>query len=233
MSFDLHVFPPSGPRTVGEVRRLLAEEEQRLINQNDSPLPPPEPEMANFLSELERRWPGLEEDPIHSPWSNWPLWQPMLGGGTSLAIRWSRAEEMLAAILEIANSVDVIVYDRQSGEVVTPGLRASTRRNCGNRSLTQTSRAPEEPTRTQGPRQAQDPARTQPPGDEHHARVAVQQASASYCWLRGRGRGCVAGVGDTPCGVVDPAVRGGQDCPVCPACRPRRSLPCSWRRRTG
>jgi hypothetical protein len=76
--------------------------------------------MANFLGELERRWPGLEENPQHSPWSNWPLWQPILGGGTSLAIRWSRADEMLAAILELADSAGIIVYDRQAGEVINP-----------------------------------------------------------------------------------------------------------------
>lgn len=76
--------------------------------------------MAKFLSELERRWPGLEEDPVNSPWSGWPLWQPMLNGGTSLNIRWSRAETMRAAILDIAHSANVIVYDQQAREVISP-----------------------------------------------------------------------------------------------------------------
>lgn len=58
--------------------------------------------------------------------------------------------------------------------------------------------------------------------------VAIQQASACYCWLGGwllawgwRSR-------DTRAGVVDLGGRGEQDCvlcPMCPACRLRRSLP--------
>ena len=76
--------------------------------------------MAKFLGELERRWPGLEEDPNGSPWSSWPLWQPMLNGGTSLSIRWSRAEEVRQAVLNIAKSANVIIYDQQSREVISP-----------------------------------------------------------------------------------------------------------------
>ena len=58
--------------------------------------------MARFLDELERQWPSLEEDPDGSPWSNYPLWFPVMGGGTAFSIRWSRADEMRKAILEIA-----------------------------------------------------------------------------------------------------------------------------------
>jgi hypothetical protein len=79
VSFDLFVSPPSGPATVPEVRQLMEAEEQRLENHADSVLPPPGPEMARFLGELERRWPSLEDDPDSSPWSSWPLWQLMAG----------------------------------------------------------------------------------------------------------------------------------------------------------
>jgi hypothetical protein len=44
----------------------------------------------------------------------------MLGGGTGLAIRWSQAAAMRTAILDIAASANVIVYDQQSGEVIVP-----------------------------------------------------------------------------------------------------------------
>ena len=120
VSFDLHVFPPSGPRTVAEVWRLLDAEEQRLLSGSDDALPPPGPEMDRFLDELERRWPSLEEDPGGSPWSSWPLWLPMTGGGTALAIRWSRATEMRTALLEIAARTNVIIYDGQLPEVICP-----------------------------------------------------------------------------------------------------------------
>jgi hypothetical protein len=120
MSFDLYVFPPSGPRTLDEVHRLLAEEERRIVAKDDTPLSAPDPHMGRFLDELERSWSSLQEDPDHSPWSDWPLWQPMLNGGTILGIRWSQAEVMRTAILSLARSANVIVYDQQSGEVIIP-----------------------------------------------------------------------------------------------------------------
>jgi hypothetical protein len=57
VSFDLSVFPPPGPATVTEVRRLQDAEEQRLIHSVDSAPFPPWPQMARFLDEVERRWP--------------------------------------------------------------------------------------------------------------------------------------------------------------------------------
>ncbi len=97
MSFDLYAFPPSGPKTLDEVHHLLDAEELRLQGGDDRADPLPGPYMAEFIGELERQWPGLEEDPGGSPWSGWPLWQPMEGGGTGLSIRWSQAEAMWSA----------------------------------------------------------------------------------------------------------------------------------------
>lgn len=120
MTFDLYAFPPSGPRTVPEVHQLMEAEEQRLASGTDGPRPQPGPEMAAFLEELENGWPSLmADDPDESPWSSWPLWQPV-GCGTALNIAWSRAEEMYAAILEIAARVNVAIYDPQADEVITP-----------------------------------------------------------------------------------------------------------------
>jgi hypothetical protein len=122
VSFDLQAFPPSGPRTVSEVRQLLDAEEQRLVTGIDDPLPPLGPEMAWFADEIKRRWPSLEDDP-GSPWSVSPDWQPTTGGGTGFAIVWSRADEMDTAILEIAAHANVIIYDHQVPEVLlSPGL---------------------------------------------------------------------------------------------------------------
>jgi hypothetical protein len=120
VSFDLNAFPPSGPRTVWEVRQLLDAEEQRLVTGADDPLPPFGPEMARFVDEIKRRWPSLEDDPDSSPWSVSPGWQPMTGGGTGCNIIWSRADEMYTAILEIAARANVIIYDPQVPEVILP-----------------------------------------------------------------------------------------------------------------
>jgi hypothetical protein len=131
VSFDLTAFSPNGPRTVSEVRRLLDDEEQRLVAEElglgsgtDDVLLAPDPRMVRFLDELERRWPWLEEDPHGSPWSCSPLWQPAIGGraieAIGMAIRWSRTEEMYSAIVEIAAANNVIIYDPQVPEVICP-----------------------------------------------------------------------------------------------------------------
>lgn len=121
MSFDLQVFPASGPSTVAEVRRLLDAEEQRLISGADSPLPAPSPGMARFMGEITHRWPSLEDDPDDSPWTIDPSWEPSLGGGAGLAIKWSCPDSVLLAIFELADRVGVIVYDPQAEVVHLPG----------------------------------------------------------------------------------------------------------------
>jgi hypothetical protein len=95
-------------------------EEERLGSDTGDGLPPPGPEMARFLDELELRWPSLEDNPDGSPWSSWPLWQPMAGDGTGLNIRWSHADSMRSAILEIAARTNVIIYDPQAGRLIRP-----------------------------------------------------------------------------------------------------------------
>lgn len=121
MSFDLQVFPASGPSTVAEAHRLLDAEEQRLISGADSPLPAPSPEMARFMGEIKHRWPSLEDDPDGSPWTIEPSWGPSLGGGAGLAIKWSCPDSVLLAIFELADRVGVIVYDSQAEVVHLPG----------------------------------------------------------------------------------------------------------------
>jgi hypothetical protein len=124
MSFDLRVYPPTGPATLDEADQLEAADEDAPI---DEEYPPPGPEMASFLTELERGWPSPEDDVKACPWSSWPLWQPITGGGTDLNIRWSRAAAMLTAILEIAARTNVIVFDPQSEQVfLPPGRTADT-----------------------------------------------------------------------------------------------------------
>jgi hypothetical protein len=119
VSFDLKAFPPSGPGTALEVRWLLDAEQQRLINETDDALAPFGSETTQFVDEIRRRWPSLEDNP-DSPWSVSPDWKPMTGGGTGFAVAWSRADEMRTAILEIAARSNAIIYDPQAGEVILP-----------------------------------------------------------------------------------------------------------------
>ncbi len=122
MSFDLYAFPASGPMTVPEVHQLMEAEEaedRRFDSDTGNWLPQPSQEMVKFLDELERRWPSLDDDPDGSPWSSWPLWQPV-GGGTALNIGWSRAASVMPAILEIAARNDVTIYDPQADQLIRP-----------------------------------------------------------------------------------------------------------------
>jgi hypothetical protein len=116
VSFDLYVFPAPGPATVAEARKLRRAEDPSWDTENDAWLPQPGPEMAAFIGELQRRWPGLDDDPDGSPWASWPLWQPVGGGGAVLNISWSFVDSTVPTILEIAAHANMIIYDRQTGD---------------------------------------------------------------------------------------------------------------------
>lgn len=125
MSFDLYAFPAPGPTTVAEAHQFLeadeAEGRPRFDRDTGEWLPRPGPQMARFIEELERRWPSLDDDPEDcSPWSSWPLWQPMVGGGTGFNIRWSYAASVAPVITEIASRHNVIIYDPQADELILP-----------------------------------------------------------------------------------------------------------------
>lgn len=117
MSFDLYVFPPPGPMTIADVHRLIEACEEPVGRADGASQP--SPEMAGFLTELERRWPTLEEDLAATPWSS-SLPEPEPGGGIELNIQWPRAQSMRSAIVEIAAVANVIVYDPQASELIRP-----------------------------------------------------------------------------------------------------------------
>ncbi len=117
MSFDLNVFPPTGP-TLAQVH-LMQKTGQGLEGSPGDGNSSSDPEMAAFIDQLERRWPTLEEDPVASPWSS-SLWLPPAGAGTELNIQWQHAGVMRPAILQIAAHTKVIVYDPQSDELILP-----------------------------------------------------------------------------------------------------------------
>ena len=126
MSFDLNVFPPTGPTTLAEVH-LMQETDEGLEGGPGNGSSSPDPEMAAFIDQLERRWPSLEADPGASPWSS-SVWLPPAGAGTELNIQWHYAEAMRPAILQIAARANVIVYDPQADELIFPTQRTATRR---------------------------------------------------------------------------------------------------------
>jgi hypothetical protein len=107
---------------VAEVHQLLETEEVedlRFDRDTRSWLPPPGPQMAKFVAELEKGWPSLD-DPEGSPWSSWPLWAPVAGGGTGLNIGWSWAASAMPAIPEIAARTNVVIYDPQAAKLIRP-----------------------------------------------------------------------------------------------------------------
>jgi len=108
-------YTPDDPEIAGQLAEL-------------GTLPAPGSEMAQFLAELESRWPTLESDPDGSPWASSLLWQPMIGGGTGLNIVWSQAEAMRGDLVDLAGECNVIVYDPQSEEVVLP-VTSTTKRS--------------------------------------------------------------------------------------------------------
>lgn len=114
MSFDLYVFDmdtvPDDFQAIGD---LLEDG-----NNWDTPLTPT---LAAFVSEMEARYPGLDDDPDESPWASWPLTQSMVGGRCcAFNIAWSASEAMTSAMVEAAASRGLTVYDPQGGSVVRP-----------------------------------------------------------------------------------------------------------------
>lgn len=122
MSFDLYVFPADGPATEEQCQRVLAELEQLLSagQQPGAVLPPPETDMASFISDLEQQYPWDEDNFDSVPWASWPLWEPVGRGGTALHIRWPFAGTMAEEICFAALDYGLLVYNPQDGTVFNP-----------------------------------------------------------------------------------------------------------------
>jgi len=81
----------------------------------------PGPRVAAFIAECKQRWPGdSDEDFDDSPWSTWPLEGQATTTGLVANIRWSAAEDMLAAWLELAERHGLTLYDPQEDRVYLP-----------------------------------------------------------------------------------------------------------------
>lgn len=119
MSFDLYVFDGDVPDDEAALNNLMDDESRW-----GTPLTP---RLATFVAELERRYPGLDDDPDNSPWASWPLTQAMVGGTCcAFNIEWSQSERMSADIRALCTEQGLTLYDPQESLVVRPGTSSGT-----------------------------------------------------------------------------------------------------------
>jgi hypothetical protein len=110
MSFDLYVLDLEAGAGVDAVQELLDDDTGTLTAR-----------LASLVSELEQRFPGLDDDPDASPWASWPLEQPVGGGrGCAFNITWSAAEATTEALIEAASRHQLTIYDPQTDLLVPP-----------------------------------------------------------------------------------------------------------------
>jgi hypothetical protein len=112
MSFDLYVFDrddlPDDEEAIGQ----LLEDDKRWGR-------PLTPRLAALVAELERRYPGLDDEPDASPWASWPLTDSMADGtGVGLNIVWSQSERMSTEVRLLAEQHGLTVYDPQASAVI-------------------------------------------------------------------------------------------------------------------
>lgn len=90
MSVDLYIFDGDVPDDENLIAEWL-EDDSRW----EAPLAP---RLAAFVSDLERKYPRIDQDPDNSPWASWPIAQAMVDGRCcGFNIVWSAAEQMSAA----------------------------------------------------------------------------------------------------------------------------------------
>jgi hypothetical protein len=113
MSFDLYVFAlPDLPSDPAALMALLDDEVEEL-----------DPAIAPFVADLGARWPGDSDEEFDaSPWSSWPLSQPVAGGlGCAFNVRWSVADQMFLDLKALCAQAGFVLYDPQAEVVHRPG----------------------------------------------------------------------------------------------------------------
>ncbi len=80
------------------------------------------PKLAAFVRTLEAQFPGDTDEAFEeSPWSSWPLTQPVMGGrGCAFNIRWSMAPEMGVLMHDLCLEHGLLLYDRDNETLVRP-----------------------------------------------------------------------------------------------------------------
>jgi hypothetical protein len=118
VSFDLYVFDCDVPDDGGAIGELL-EDDSRW----DAPL---SARLAAFVAELEARYPGLDDDPDHSPWASWPLSRSAMLDGrcVGVSIGWSYADRMSSEVRSLCADRGLTLYDPQAERVTRPSTAA-------------------------------------------------------------------------------------------------------------
>jgi hypothetical protein len=113
VSFDIYVFDgdlPDDEQAIGDLLEDSARWGSSLT-----------PRLAAFVEELQRRYPGIDEDSDDSPWASWPLSQAMVDGRCcGLNIVWSQAERMSAELRSLCGQHGLTLYDPQCSVVLRP-----------------------------------------------------------------------------------------------------------------
>ena len=114
MSFDLYALDLD-VSTSDEVLVLMEADD----DSDDAPLTP---KLAAFVRTLEVQFPGDTDEAFEeSPWSSWPLTQPIFGGrGCAFNIRWSLAPEMGVVMHDLCLEHGLLFYDMQNETLVRP-----------------------------------------------------------------------------------------------------------------
>lgn len=122
MSFDLFAFDIESLPTDEEALAELLEDE----SQWGQPLTD---RLAALVRDLERRYPGLDDDPDGSPWASWPLGDSMMGGHCcGFNISWSAADQVAPDVTEACRVLGLSLYNPQLGTVIGPAASAGADR---------------------------------------------------------------------------------------------------------
>ena len=116
MSFDLSVWyssRPVEPSEGGPFHVALCEGERGRVE--------PSPHVHQFVQELTARYPQIDDVPEERvddcPWS---IAFDQSDGHVMMSIAWSRAEEMLAVVRDLAAKHRLVCYDPQENVVYNP-----------------------------------------------------------------------------------------------------------------
>ena len=113
VSFDLYVFDGDVPDDEETITEWMEDDSRWGAALT--------PRLAELVALLERRYPGLDDDPDNSPWASWPLTQAMVDGRCcGFNVAWSHAERISTEMRTLCNQHGLTLYDPQESVVLRP-----------------------------------------------------------------------------------------------------------------